>query len=76
MIKLRLLHNPHQGYCKYRNCAYEDFFELTDKLRVKRKVYKNGNRDYWFKNKDFKDNRSIIDALSFESIAFEVKKLK
>ena len=28
------------------------------------------------KNKDFKDNRSIIDALSFESIAFEVKKLK
>lgn len=76
MYKVRLINNPLQEYSKYRDAAYEQFADFVEKYSTKQKYYKNGNRDYYFKNKDLLKNQGIISDLEFESIAVEVRKLK
>lgn len=76
MYRLNLPYNQFEGYCKYKNAAYEQFFDAVDRIKPKSRAYKNGNRSYWFKNKDLASIKPILESMSFESIAFEVKKLK
>ncbi|NIO44961.1 MAG: hypothetical protein GTN36_05420 [Candidatus Aenigmarchaeota archaeon] len=76
MIKIRILHNPHQEYCKYRDETMRRFFEFIDVNKLKTKMYKNGNMDIWFNKSAYKYGSYLINNLEFESVALELKKLK
>lgn len=76
MVKVRLLNNPHQEYCKYRYQARQDFFKFVEGNNLKEKSYKNGNNDFWFNKSQFKCARYLINAMERESIALEVTGLK
>ena len=77
MIKVRFPFNKYEEYCKYKMKAYEDFSDNAVKLAKKKRIYLNGNKDYWFSNKDYKNTvYGILQSMAFESIVFEVKKLK
>lgn len=72
MKKVRLLNNPHQELDKYREIAYQAFFDFVRSNNLKAKRYKNGNIDVWFNKTAFKYGRYLISNMEFESIALEV----
>ena len=76
MYKLRLLHNPLQEYSKYRDEAIMHLDDYIKCNKLKEKHYKNGNIDIWFSKSAYKYGKYLIDRLSIESIAYNVRKLK
>jgi hypothetical protein len=76
MIKVSLPHNKFEEYCKYKFAAYEQFFDKANRYCKKKSFYKNGDKHYWFYNKDYKVIGPLVDALRFESIVVETKKVK
>jgi len=72
MKKVRLLNNKYQEYCKYREHAYDAFFDFVNANKLKVKKYKNGNIDVWFNKTAFNYGSYLINNMKFESVALEV----
>ena len=72
MKKVRLLNNKYQEYSKYRNIAYNAFFDFVDANELKVKKYKNGNTDIWFNKTAFKYGSYLVYNMKAESIALEL----
>ena len=78
MYKVTLPYNKFEEYCKYKDQAYINFYDAIDKEIPcnKFKAYKNGNRCFWFTNKNYKKVLPYLQSMEFESIVIEVRKLK
>jgi hypothetical protein len=62
--------------CRYKDQAFSLFNDYIKALKFKDKMYKNNMRKIWLTKTDYKYVKPFLNLLSFESIPFNIIKLK